>query len=344
MNRNRPATLKEIALRAGVGPAAASVVLNGAKSGTRVSDETRDAILRAAQELNYRPNALARSLRTKRTGIVGYFSGYECIDPRNQYIAEILSGIQNGAAKRGMDILLYTPQSGHTPEEIVGNLQNGRLDGLILTGLPGHPLAHLLTESYLPAVAIADPIPGLPSVVADNEMGSRLQARHLFERGHRRVLYRPSVFPFPSTLDRWRWFKDEADVLGIQVIVGAPVNGHDHWTERIRREDWDLIPADAAHLEGPDRCTAIVCWDDVPAYRTASYLERRGLRVPEDVAVIGFNGIDPGVEPRWRLTTIQANWPHVGETAFEVLNQALEGMTPPAQTITPVRLEVGETT
>ncbi len=82
MRTKRAHTLRDVAERVGVGPATASVVLNGSRSGTKVSEKTREAILQAARELNYRPNALARSLRTRRTGIVGYFSGYSFIDPR----------------------------------------------------------------------------------------------------------------------------------------------------------------------------------------------------------------------------------------------------------------------
>ncbi|RYG23820.1 LacI family transcriptional regulator, partial [bacterium] len=145
----RPATLKEISARVGVGPSTASVVLNGAKSGTKVSEETRKAILEVARELNYRPNVVARSLRRQQTGIVGFFSGYEGVDPRNPLVAELLHGIQSGCARQGLDLLLYSANVGHSAEEIAANLSNGRLDGLVVTALPGHPITKLLTKEHL---------------------------------------------------------------------------------------------------------------------------------------------------------------------------------------------------
>ncbi|MGV3617458.1 MAG: LacI family DNA-binding transcriptional regulator [Fimbriimonas sp.] len=344
MDVTKPATLKQIAARAGVGTTAASVVLNGAKSGTRVSEETRQAILRAAQELNYRPNGLAQSLRKRRTGIVGYFSGYEAIDPRNQYIAEVMSGLQAGCVRHRLDLLLYTPLATHTPEEIVANLSNGRLDGLVMTSRPEHPIATLLTQAHLPVVAIADPIPGLPSVVANAYGGGQMQARHLFERGHRRVLYLPADFPFPSVQERHRGFLDTAASLGMEVLEGCPLHGHH--PELGPRDDFRVLmpPEDVERLQGANRATAVQCWDDAPAHRIASQLADAGFRVPEDVAIMGYNGGIPAVEPRWKLSTIHAPWREIAAAAIDTLHSRIEGLAVPDLQTLPVELVVGQTT
>lgn len=345
MSTNKPATLKQIAERAGVGTTAASVVLNGSKSGTRVSEETRAAILKAARELNYRPNGLAQSLRKRRTGIVGYFSGYQAIDPRNQYIAEVMSGLQAGCVRNGLDLLLYTPRETQTPEEIVANLSNGRLDGLVMTSRPEHPIATLLAETHLPVVAIADPIPGIPSVVADASAGGAMQAQHLFERGHRRVLYLPADFPFPSVQERYDGFLRAAHALGMEVVEGAPLHGHH--PELGPREDLfrlQMPASDLERLKGSKRATAVQCWDDAPAYRVASQLADAGFRVPEDVAVMGYNGGIPAMEPRWRLSTIHAPWREIAVTAVATLHSRIEGMEVPELQILPVELVVGLTT
>lgn len=345
MSSNKPATLKQIAERAGVGTTAASVVLNGSKSGTRVSEETRTAILRAAQELNYRPNGLAQSLRKRRTGIVGYFSGYQAIDPRNQYIAEVMSGLQAGCVQHGLDLLLYTPREDQTPEQIVANLSNGRLDGLVMTSRPEHPIATLMMEAHLPVVAIADPIPGLPSVVADAAAGGAMQAHHLFERGHRRVLYLPADFPFPSVQERYDGFVATARLLGMEVLEGQPLHGHH--PELGPREDLFRLQMPAGDLErlrGPERATAVQCWDDSPAYRVATQLSDAGFRVPEDVAVMGYNGGVPSMEPRWRLSTIHAPWREIAVAAIDTLHARIEGIDVPELLTLPVELIVGQTT
>lgn len=344
MSTVRPATLKEIASRAGVNTAAVSVVLNGARSTSRVSEATREAILVAARELNYRPNGLARSLRNRRTGIVGYFSGYDCIDPRNQYVAEVMSGLQSACVALGLDLLLYTPHADLTPEKIVSSLTDGRLDGLIVTALPNHPIVPLLARTHLPVVAIADPLPEIPSVVANSEAGGRLQARHLYDRGHRRVLYLPSDFPFPSVLDRQRGFLEEAESLGIEVRFGRAIHGHHPELRSLRTQNLLLPNQDLAQLEGPDRATAVLCWDDAPAYRIASQLSRLGLRIPEDVAVMGFNGCTPAAELRWDLSTVRAPFREMAACAVRTLHLALGNQEVPALQTLPVELVPGATT
>jgi DNA-binding LacI/PurR family transcriptional regulator len=340
----KPATLKEIANRAGVGVAAVSVVLNGAKSGTRVSAGTRQAILDAAQELNYRPNGLARSLRNQRTGIVGFFSGYRCIDPRNQYIAEVLSGLQSGCVRKNLDLLLYTEHDDLTPEQIVQNISDGRLDGLVVTARPDHPVIPLLDRAHIPVVAIADPLPGIPSVLADSNEGGREQARHLHRKGHRRVLYLPSDFPFLSVMDRYVGFCNEAERLGIEVVVGRPIHGsHPELGEIEERLNLILPEEDLAVLRGDSPATAIVAWDDIPAHRVASQLASLGYRIPEDVAIVGYNGCVHGVEPRWKLTTIRAPWRHIAETAIETLIAAFDGQAVPATKVIPIEFIQGAT-
>lgn len=344
MSDRKPPTLKEIAERVGVRTSTASVVLNGAKSGTKVSEQTRQAILDVARELNYRPNALARSLRRRRTGIVGFFSGYEYLDPRNPYIAEVLSGLQQGCSRQGLDLLLYTPNAGHTPEEIVANLSNGRLDGLVMTARPEHPISSLLIDAQLPVVAIADRLPGVPCVVVDAEEGGRLQARHLHERGHRRVLYLPADYPFPSVIERHRSFVEEAEGLGMEVVEGTPLSGHLEHENIVEGARLRMSDTDVARLRTPDAPTAIQCWDDGPAYRVASQLASLGFRVPEDVAVMGYDGFMPSVEPRWRLSTVRAPWRAVGEAAVQTLHACIEGLPYLSEIVLPVELVVGSTT
>lgn len=343
MAQHRPVTLRDIADRVGVGPATVSVVLNGSRSGTKVSETTRAAVLKAASELNYRPNALARSLRTRRTGIIGFFSGYQYVDPRNEYIASVISGMQAGCQANDLDLLLYTPQVSHTAEDIVRNLADGRFDGLVVTARPEHPIAHLLASAQLPVVAIADPLPDLPCVLADAAEGGRLQARYLARKGHKKVLYVPSDYPFLSVLDRYEGFFEEATCLGMEVVMATPVSGHGPVADWEVERSVKLSEADMSCLQSEHPCTAIQCWDDAPAYRIASQLAEAGISVPQQVAVMGYNGCTTSVEPRWKLTTICANWPQVGETAVQVLAAMIQGRNYATETVLPVHLVEGNT-
>ena len=335
MRIKRAHTLRDVADRVGVGPATASVVLNGARSGTRVSEKTRAALLQAARDLDYRPNAVARSLRTRRTGIVGYFSGYSFIDPRSPYIAEVMAGLQGACAERSLDLLLYTPHARHDAEEMASNLSNGRLDGLIFTAREEHPLVPILARTGLPVVAIADALRGVPSVVPDAAEGGRLQARHLYGLGHRRVLYVPADSRFPSVEEREAAFRAEAAGFGMVVETGEPMPGFS-----APDGPCPALPAsDLARLEAG--CTAAVVWDDEPAYR---YLDALAAVGGYDVSVVGYNGCRPNIAPRWDLTTVSAHWSAVASRAIEILDDLIAGRDVTASTVLPVTLVAGATT
>jgi len=343
MSTSKPATLKQIADRAGVGTAAVSVVLNGSRSTSRVSEANRKAILQAADEMNYRPNGLARSLRNRRTGIIGYFSGYECIDPRNGYIAEVLSGLQAACVDFGLDLLLYTPHVNLTPQKVVDSLSDGRLDGLIVTGRPEHPIVQMLARAHLPTVAIADPLPDIPSVVADAYEGGRLQAQHLHAQGHKKALYLPADYPFPSVLERQQGFVDEAARIGLSVEIGSPIHGHHPEFDGAVVKSIVMPESDLEHLRGPSRATAVVVWDDSPAHRVATQLVTLGFRVPEDVAVVGYNGCPSATELRWDLTTVRAPFRQMAGCAVETLHRLIAGEDVPILQTLPVTLIPGAT-
>ena len=291
----------------------------------------------------YRPNGLARSLRKQRTGIVGYFSGYDCIDPRNGYIAEVFSGLQSACVSLGLDLLLYTPHAELNPQSVVDSLSDGRLDGLIVTALREHPIVPLLANAHLPVVAIADPLAGIPSVVADSREGGRLQAQHLHARGHRRVLYLPADFPFPSVIDRQQGFVEEADRLGVRVEFGGAIHGNHPEIDGLVEKPTLMSPEDLARLRGSNRATAVVVWDDAPAYRVASQLVREGLNVPADVAVVGYNGCSTLVEPRWNLTTIRAPFRDMAGLALQTLHRLIAREEVPDLQTLPVTLVPGAT-
>lgn len=254
-----------------------------------------------------------------------------------------MHGIQSGCARLGIDLLIYTPGAGYAAEDIVANLVDGRLDGLIMTALPGHPITKLICNERLPVVAVIDRIPGVISIVADSDAAGRLQANHLWERGHRRVLYLPSDYPFPSVLERQASFLEEAGQLGLKVEIGSPVAGY------LPREKVDASVArrDERSIEillSADRPMAVQCWDDNAAYRIASRIAAHRLRIPEDIAVMGYNGNLPSPELRWNLTTIRAPWQAIGEAAVGALLARIDGIEHSQTTILPVELALGLST
>jgi DNA-binding LacI/PurR family transcriptional regulator len=346
----KSATLADVAEKAGVGRAAVSAALNGT-AGTRVSEATRQRILDAARELRYRPNAIARSLRSRRTNVIGFYGGDRYVDVANPFVAQLISGIQLGCREQGKHLLFQGEQvvsdrymerrqprlnALRSVEEVHASLTGGMVDGLILYVEAHDPLIPLLADSHLPVVAVADAIPSLPCVVVDDEAGGRLQARHLAEKGHRRVLYHTRSEARSSVSRRAQAFQDEAAAQGMEVIVCTTTGGGSVLSE-----------ADEARLfsgSPEQRPTAVVCWADLSAYRLLNRLIAKGRRIPAEASILGYDGIEFPVPPLQRVTSIHAPWREVGRSAVSLLEDLITGKEAPRQVVLPVELLPGDTT
>ncbi len=330
------ATLGDVAKVAGVSKMAVSVVLNGARSGTRVSEATRERILAAAVELDYQVNPIARSLRTRQTGIIGFYSGNHSLEDRSPYIREILLGIRAAADEIGKDLLMFGIFDGKSSTEVFRALSDGRVDGLVLHADADDPVVKLLAGSQFPVVAHTDALGTIPSVVVDDEAGGRLQAQFLQQKGHRRVLVRTSTYPFISVKRRTQAFLSEAKRLGMHTFTGkGSTHGADH---ALTSEELQLFD-----LSNPDRFTAIAAWDDGCAHVQLAQLASLGFRIPKDVAVIGYNGVEPDYPLKWDITSIECHWNEVARTAVRTLQQRMAGVDVPTESRLPVNVRLGAT-
>ena len=326
-------TLNDVAKAAGTSQSAASVVLNDARSGTRVSPERRRAVLEAAQRLGYRPNALARSLTTGRTHRIGVYSGRSRLDSRNSFYAELLGGVLVAAGEFRYNTMIHS--SGWDLDGLLDLVSNRALDALIVHAAGDDKIIPLLGELRVPAVAVADPIDNLPTVVVDDAKGGELQAYHLASLGHRHVLVKQCGNLVHSANIRMASFIQTAEQLGIEVSKRYETFD----------EDYGLDRSDIHALSfGPDRATAVVGWSDDVAHRVCDHLDKLGFSVPKDVAVVGFDGMVHSFTPRHVLTTIRAPWAKVGSTAVSLLHALIEGESIPALTILPVEFVLGATT
>ncbi len=332
--KKQATTLDDVAKRAGVSKYTVSAVLNRTQSNTRVSDATRERIEQAAAELNYRPNAIAVSLRRRRTDLIGFYNAYSTTDARNRFLAEILAGMQHGALDWGKDIVLFRNLKGQSEDTIYNALADGRVDGLILYAPADDALAARLADSHLPVIAVADALPSLPSVVIDDYAGGALQATHLAEKGHRHVLYRAAVHKTRSLTGRFNGFWETAHELGLKVSLVCV------------RATAGLTDEERALLTGPpgSRPTGAACWEDWHADQLVAACKAEGIAVPGELAVIGFDGLEASRVPAWELTTIRAPWMQVAERAIALLQDQVKGRSVPAETTLPVELVYGDTT
>jgi len=333
MNR-RKITMRDVAQEAGVSQMTVSAVLAGKATQARISEPTQARVLEIARDMGYQPNAIARSLRRRSTNVIGFYSGYGYLDTHNAFLAEIISGLQQGCERYRKDLLLHGVYRGSSVEDIYTELVDGRIDGLVLNAGPNDPLADRLAASHLPVVALVDAIPTVPSVVAADAVGSAYLAAHLAEQGHRRLLYRYSNHKhLVSALRRRAAFLQCAAAYGMEVRL---------WEDNI------LQPTDITEQEwfreAPGRRpTAVVCWNDLAAYDLLTQCHKHGLRAPDDLAVVGFDGVPTPFDFVWRLTTVRAPWAEVARTAVELLIAQIQGEAVLQETELPVELICGDT-
>ncbi|MBC8135499.1 MAG: LacI family DNA-binding transcriptional regulator [Fibrella sp.] len=333
-------TAKDIGNALGLSQPTVSRILTGA-TGHRVAEDTRIRVMQAAAQMGYRPNAVARSLRRRRTNIVGFYTGYGYVDARNAFLASIIGSLQQAASRRRMDVLLHSVSRGTAPDDIYNELMDGRVDGLFLHTHAGDPLAERLAESdALPVVAIADALPGIPSLVCDDESGTRALVAHLWERGHRRIGYMYPRTRFASVERRMGAFLTEMRERGLEseaLLFAIDIE--------------DTRPALEDIRAMPNPPTAVCCWNDLTAYDLIRECGQAGVRVPGGLAIAGFDGVlDPKLTPR-RLLTVAANWNVIAEQAMEQLFAQIEsrfsteeGYEPAAPvTMLPVQLIEGDT-
>ncbi len=310
-----------------------SLALREDQGTNRLSAETRERILRIARELSYSPNARGRVLRSGVTNVIGLYAGYGYVNVRMPFFTEVVSGLQEGCEEFGKDLLLHGTFRSRSITEIYNELRDGRIDGLIVVMPPHDPLAQMLVDSHLPVIAVADALPKIPSVTVDDAGGGRLIAQHLAERGYKKCLY-VSNGPGPISASRRRQgFLTAAAEQQLEVEEFLPSESNPTNTVI---EDW--LGRDKAK-----RAEAIVGWNDTTAYDLLTQCRQHNVRVPEDVAIIGFDGCPSPYENYWSLTTIRAPWAKSAKTAVEQLNALLSGAEIPEETVLPVELFVGRT-
>ncbi len=335
-------TAKDIGDALGLSQPTVSRILSGTP-GHRVADETRSRVLEAAARMGYRPNAVARSLRRRRTNIIGFYTGYGYLDARNAFLATIIGSLQQAANQYRMDLLLHGVFRGASTDDIYAELLDGRVDGLFLHTYPDDPLAKRLAEQEgMPVVAIADAIPGIPSVVCDDAEGTRALIAHLWERGHRRIGY---VYPrtrFASVERRLGAFQNEMRARGVAGY--AP---------EFAIDIENTLPALSQIRAMATPPSAVCCWNDLAAYDLIYACNQSGVNIPRDLSVVGFDGLlDPKMTPR-PLVTAGADWNAIGKQAMELLAAQIETRLSPNQdtvqtipevTTLPVHLIAGDTT
>src|SRR5579871_1139901 len=338
MGRRRKITMKDVAERAGVSVMTVSATLGGNYPTVYVSDATRARVREVAREMDYRPNAIARSLRQQVTNVIGAYlsihDGHRFLNPADPFYAVLLGGLHTACAAHKKDILLHAFYPDRQVEDIYTEIVDGRIDGLIVFARPGDPLVDKLVETELPVVAVGEVIQGIPSVGPDNIAGSRLLVEYLIRKGHHHIIYRSSLLNLTSLKERRAAFLEAAAAHNLEV---------EEWRAEEFTNPDDIAIASWLDRARPHMPTAAVCWNDQAAYDLLRICHRRGVRVPDDLAICGFDGlVIPNRMPE-RLTTIDAHWSQVAQASVDLLTARMKGETVVSATVLPVSLIIGDT-
>jgi LacI family transcriptional regulator len=320
-----------VAAHAGVSPSTVSRILNGTAV---VSDEKRQAVDRAIAELGFVPNPVARGLAGGRTLSIGVIT--QAID--SPFYGVALRGIEDELDRAGYSPLFV---SGHwnAAEEArcIDMLRARRVDGIIV-------LTGRLSDAALRACAKAVPVvvtgralkaPGLFALDFDNFAGARLATEHLLELGHRRIAFITGDPAHPDANQRQRGYRAALEAAGIAFEPALVAPGQ--FNEESGRLAIEQL------LVSRQRFTAVFCANDQMAFGAALALHQRGLRVPDDVSLVGFDDLASAVYAIPPLTTVHQPGYELGRVAATAMMQLLAGARPMVEMLAP-RLVVREST
>jgi len=306
-------TLKVVAQHVGLTPGTVSAVLNNAPSSRSIPQKTKNRIHAAAKELDYRPNFFARTLRSKRTYTIGVIAE----EIGDSYGSLIISGIEEYLRQK--DYFFLTVVHRHNPELLKRYSQL-----LLQRGVEGFITVDLqLTEALLlPTVAVPGHkiLPGVTNLVLDHHHAARVALTHLQTLGHKDIAFLKGQ-PFSSdSEDRWRAICGVAKdlkieirpelTLQIDIADSTPLLGYPFGKKLLERK----VPF-----------TALFAYNDISALGAIRAFQEAGLRVPQDISVIGFDDIQSAAYSTPSLTTVRQPLAHMGRLAAETLLARIEG-------------------
>ncbi len=300
-------TARDVANEVGLSQPTVSRILNGDNS-HRASVATRKRVLEAAQRLGYRPNAVARSLRRGRTGIIGLHTDHN-YDVRNDFLGAVIGGLQHACQERRWDLLLHSGL-GRSPEELSRSLCDGRVDGLILHSSANEPLIEILRNEALPVIAIADVPPQLSGLTCDAQSGMAQLIELAWSRGHRRFVFIEPEIELSAVSRRRMAFDAELARRGAQLRAHLGI--HYENAAPILEQVRALAPVVAC------------CWNDRSAYNLLQACAQNNVDVPHEIAVMGFDGLRDEKLPQRQLVTADCRWDEVAAHALQVLAERIE--------------------
>lgn len=330
-SKKKPATLNDIATTVGVAPMTVSRVLN---QNGYVSEETRSRVLSVVKEMNYRRNGLARSLKRQRTDTIGLVLG----DISNPYSTELARAVREAATAKNYNLFICISE--HSAEEDIAafeSLTSHSVDGLIVATRAndaGDEYLRSIVENNVPVVAIGRDFyhERIDSISADNLHGGFEATQHLIDLGHRRIGFIGATLDNGAKLKRLQGYLDALRQHEIEIderlVTGrreARTGVPGYSTEKIGYEGMKRL------LSLPNRPTAVFARNDFTAIGAMTAIKESGLRIPNDVAIIGFDDIPLAAHMSPSLSTVRQPMRLQGQIAAEMLLRRIENDDAPRE-------------
>jgi len=331
-------TIKDIAQEAGVSTTAVSFAFNNP---SRLSEATVQRILDVADELGYVPDPVARSMNTGRTGALGALVPqpiHEIV--RNPFLPEFLEGVGEVCTKAGFSLMIVPPLEGSMRRAIA----NAAVDGFLTLGLePFKATMLVLRQRGVPYVMVdSDPIEGVPAVNVDDEGGARVAMTHVLQAGHRNIAIlairsgkRGRYQEYTGTLRRRM-----NGYLSALAEFGLSLDGY-----RVRLLECASTArggGSAFHRmwKAGHRPTALVAMSDIIAIGAMDAARELGVRIPEDLSIVGFDDIPIASLVSPPLTTVSQPLRRKGRLAADLLVKSIESKLEPSHHVLPTRLVI----
>lgn len=331
----KKATIKDIALEAGVSARSVSYAINGTG---RISAETRDKILKIAEQLNYQPNIMAKGLVEQKTYMIGVVLPYLS----SSFFTNIINGIEERCVKEGFDIILGN-SSGKTVSEknVIKRMVNRQVDGIICCPDPRYfEFYQELRATKIPLIQIMTHVKGVDaiSLLVNDEAGGHKATMHLLDLGHERIGFLDYRETYYEEIQLRKYGYHRALIeRGISLDLKRYSEPSDLSIEGGYKATMELFKRNP-HL------TAIFAATDRAAIGALHACLDAGKKVPEEISIIGYDDIDLAKHQiLYPMTTIAQPKERIGELSFDMLSQVIGGKEVESQTIMP-ELKIRSTT
>ena len=296
-----------------------SAVSRAFTPGASVSEQTRGRVMAAAKSLGYRPNAMARSLITRRSRIIALVMSYL----ENQFYPLVIEKLSQKLQKQGYHVLMFISDGDET-DGVLDEILQYQIDGIVMASAMLSPtVARQCADVGVPVV-LFNRVPDLSafgrhatcSVTSDNYRGGRMAADLLVARGHRRIAFLAGLEKSSTNLERERGFNDALEAAGAKVYRRAV----GHYSFQRAQEATRTLFTTRGKL--PD---AVFVANDHMAIAAMDVLRMElGLQVPQDVSVIGFDDVPQSAWGAYRLTTVLQNVENMVEATVELLHEQIQ--------------------